>query len=179
VQQEIEDPIRPVLAAQGVEAVPKPARPGSPLIDGYRIEIKGLEIVYRMWDPETCLLVLVRRLDQVGGLRNPFAGLIWFVELVKANCPSVKRVAGKVDTSNYTADAGLDDDRLRGFYALFETYLAAVPLNPVFPSVWVCLELADYRPLRENLRRRREMGARTRLGGKAVPDAAPGPSPTG
>jgi type III secretion system regulator LcrR len=143
----------------GLEARPCMAldHPTSPILAGWRIEQLGAELVFRTLPPSSVLLVRYRRMASQGGLRNQFAAILWFVELLIDRQPTlgIERVVGTVDTRHFRADGGLDDQRLFRFYAHCGTRLIDADempgLSPIerrwhrlAGSRWACIDFVDY-----------------------------------
>jgi hypothetical protein len=93
-------------------------REGSPILAGHLIVLGRTEIVFRLLDPATLLLVRIRRLEAAPGLESPLQGIARFVSLLARSRDEtgVRRVVGIVATSPYRAMGGLDDERLAAFY---------------------------------------------------------------
>ena len=111
------DPIRDRLAAAGHEIEPRWLfdKPAMGIFSGYRLVVRRCEIIYRLEDPETVIIVLYRRLDGPRG-NNGFADLVWFLEFLKQGDFGVRRVMGKVDTFRYRKEGGISTRRLAEFY---------------------------------------------------------------
>lgn len=141
--------------------------PHSPFVEGYRITIEGAEIVFRVLDRETVVIVLYRRTAMHATLRTAFTGLIRFADRLRSRDLGVKRLVGVVDTSSYRPEGGLSDDRLERFYRLMGARRIspgevpgltplALPWYTARRTVWVALELDDFRPPRAYRRGREE-----------------------
>lgn len=132
--------------------------PHSPLMEGWRFEALGAELIWRLVPPDSVLLVRYRRLAGGYGLRNQFRAILWFVEFLaeRRNRLGVRRVVGTVDTSQFRAEGGLDDDRLFRFYAHCGTRLIDCDEMPGLSAIerrwyrlrgmrWACIDFDRYR----------------------------------
>jgi type III secretion system regulator LcrR len=148
------DPVRPALEAAGLVLTPRPLYEDHPagLLAGHAFAVLGLEIVYRLHDPRTVVISFLGRTGARTGLRNPLAGLDWFLDFLKDRPElGVLRVMGLVQTEAYRSAGGLGDGRLERYY----TRWLCAHRTRFDGNDFVCLDLADHRP------RRRRGGAPT------------------
>lgn len=159
-------------AGHAVEPVPALDRPGSPLPGGVRLFWHGTELVFRVMRSGEVVILLYRRGGAPGGLRNPFRAMVGFLAFLaeRREALGLVRVFGKVDTSPYASDGGLGDERLQRFYTDFlGASLVGCDAIEGFSALdrqvyrllgtrWVSLDLADFRPVAEVVRRREEAG---------------------
>jgi len=112
------DPIRDRLEALGYQPEPRWLfnKPAMGIFSGYRFMIRQCELIYRLEDPRTVIIVLYRRVNGTRG-GNGFADLVWFFEFLKWENFGVERVMGKVDTFLYRKEGGISTQRLGEFYA--------------------------------------------------------------
>lgn len=108
------------LAAAGLEPRLSPllGQPGSPLPAGHAVVLGRIEIVSRLLDPTTVLIVRVHRLEAAPGLGSPLQGIARFVAVLARTRgeTGLERVVGAVNTGLFRDAGGLDDDRLGAFY---------------------------------------------------------------
>jgi hypothetical protein len=118
----------------------------------------GLEIVWRVLEGGTLLLVLVRRTAPAVGLASGFLPLIRFVRFLARNRHGLRLacVVGMVDTFPYRSQGGLDDSRLQRFYVDVEGAEVVAPdavpgLSPLERSLqmqagtrWVRMDLERF-----------------------------------
>lgn len=93
--------------------------PGGGMYLGPHFPICHCELIYRLTDAQDLLLVLYRRLERTSSLRNPFADLIWFLQLATQPRFGLTRVLGHISTLSYRHDQGLSEERLVRFYQGF------------------------------------------------------------
>lgn len=115
------DPIRAALMDQGmiVRDHYLSDQLGGGLYLGPHFPIRRCELIYRLTDANDLLLVLYRRLERTISLRNPFADLIWFLQLATQPRFGLVRVLGHVSTLSHQHDQGLSEERLVRFYQRF------------------------------------------------------------
>jgi hypothetical protein len=108
------------LVAAGLAPRPAPLNDadGSPILAGHSVVLGRTEIVFRLFDPATVLLVRIQRVETAPGLDSPLQGIARFVALLAHGREEtgVRRVLGIVATGPYRALGGLDDERLAAFY---------------------------------------------------------------
>lgn len=126
------------LAQAGIEVTPYFWQQ-SEIQLGYRIEVEGLELVFRVEDCEI-IIVLLKRVHPNLGLSNPFAGLFLLAEHAVQLYPSDWVIRGNVDVLR---GSNMSSQRLAQFY------LKACGASHDELEDWYCLRLADYRPLKK------------------------------
>ena len=102
----------------GVSDYTIPGLPGDNYV-GPLLRMRTCELVYTISPESDLLLVLYRRFNRTLSLRNPFADLIWFLQLACQEQYGIRRVLGLVNTEPTEDGAGLSDERLARFYARF------------------------------------------------------------
>lgn len=133
------------LAAEGIVLEEERLFEHSALFAGYRFEIAQAEIVYRMHDPQTIIIIRYRthRHDRKN-LANPFRAMHWFLQFLCRSKLGIKRVMGLVDTTLYQEQGGLTTARLLHVYL---RHMGGRLID--FDGVrWVYLDLVDYHPPR-------------------------------
>ena len=116
-----DDPIRAALIEQGLavdDHYLSESEDGGIYL-GPHFRIRNCELIYRLTDADDLLLVLYRRLQQTHSLRNPFADLIWFLQLATEPRFGLARVLGYISTLSYRHENGLTEERLVRFYQRF------------------------------------------------------------
>ncbi|MCP3880304.1 MAG: hypothetical protein GY701_18220 [Sulfitobacter sp.] len=116
------DPIREALIDRGLDVQDHHLSrrlDGGGMYLGPQFRIRSCELVYRLTDADELLLVLYRRLESSGSLRNPFADLIWFLQLATQPRFGLARVLGYVSNFSYRHENGLSEERLVRFYQRF------------------------------------------------------------
>jgi hypothetical protein len=171
-----EGPVGRLLARQGATTsrVGALGKDDSPLLEGWRVERFGSELIYRVVSASDILIVRYRRLAGPGGLRNPFRCFEWFHALLRDHRieTGVTFSFGVIDTSLFRSDGGIDDATLARVYRdlmggrLIDT--AEVPglsalereLHRRARTRWVSQQLERYTTAREFrlLRRRQDKG---------------------
>ena len=118
----LQDPIRAALLEQGLTVnnhyLSGSAGNGDMYL-GPHFRIRSCELIYRLTDANDLLLVLYRRLEQSSSLRNPFADLIWFLQLATQAQYGLARVLGYISTFSHRHENGLSEARLVRFYQRF------------------------------------------------------------
>lgn len=145
-------------------------RSDSPILEGWRIERFGSELIYRTVSTSEILIIRYRRLVGAEGLRNPFRCFEWFHRLLRDHRQETGIIFGfgVIDTSRFRAEGGIDDATLTHIYRdlmgglIVDT--SRVPgLSPVERELhrrtgtrWVCQHFEHYTTAREyrTLRRR-------------------------
>jgi len=114
------DSIRMALEAHGLETKDHYLfdNPNSPYV-GPQFCIRTCEMIYSLAEPDLLLIVLYRRFEKSGSIKNPFADLLWFLELATRVEFGLRRVMGYINTFNYGDEGGLSDQRLTAFYQRF------------------------------------------------------------
>ena len=117
-----DDPIRAALVARGLSVQDHHlfdrTGPGGIYL-GPHFRIRSCELIYRLTNADDLLLVLYRRLERTPSLRNPFAELIWFLQLATEPRFRLVRVLGHVSTFSHQHENGLSEERLVRFYQRF------------------------------------------------------------
>ena len=129
------DPIRAALIGQGLTVhdhylSDQPDSAG--LYLGPQFQIRSCELIYRLTDAGDLLLVFYRRVEHTPSLRNPFADLIWFLQLASQPRFGLKRVLGYISTFGHRHENGLSEERLVRFYQRF------------FQADWVTYDQHDW-----------------------------------
>ena len=117
----IHDPLRDALRAHGccVTDHHLSDHPGSMYI-GPRFRIRHCEMIYRRPEPDLLLIVLYRRqAEKTGTLGNPFADLVWFLQMCTQPEFELNRIMGYISTYHYRHENGLSNLRLTRFYQRF------------------------------------------------------------
>ncbi|CAK0770664.1 conserved hypothetical protein [Gammaproteobacteria bacterium] len=110
------DPLADALQAMGIDLADHCLFDHPEWVLGPRFRLKTCELAYRRPQPDTLLVLRYRRLDVHRGLVNPFADLLWFLELATRSEFAIRHVMGYVSTWLFRQDGGPDDDRLAAFY---------------------------------------------------------------
>ncbi|MDW2329006.1 LcrR family type III secretion system chaperone [Vibrio sp. 1401] len=126
------------LAQAGIEVTPYFWQQ-SEIQLGYRIEVEGLELVFRVEDGEI-IIVLLKRVRPKLGLSNPFSCLFLLAEHAIPLFPSDWVIRGNVDVLR---GSNMSSQRLAQFY------LRACGASHDQQADWYFLRLADYRPLKK------------------------------
>ncbi len=152
MESPIPDPICAYLRAFGytLEARTLFNNPHSRIFVGYRFIIRCCEMIYRLKNPETVIIVLYRRIDGTKGTA-PFRDLIWFLDLIFHGGFGIQRAMGLVDTYRYRHDQGISSERLMRFYR----DCMGGQLMEHDGSLWVYQDVAQYRTPRQYRRARR------------------------
>jgi hypothetical protein len=177
----LDEPIRGALEAQGIPTEDSRLfdQPDSMYV-GPRFRICTCEMVFSIPEPGLMLLNLFRRLaPPTGALNHPFADLLWFLLLVTEPRFGLHRIMGYVDTSEYAAEGGLNDHRLRLFYErFFQARQTRYDRSTWFyrdvdPSLRALLERSAHKATRISRRDGRVVGVRR----TRVPDRATNTGP--
>ena len=145
--EERKDAVYHRLVAEGLNPERRGAlgRADSPILEGYAFVRDGYEMVYRVEQEKTLIIVSYRRKDDGRNLANPFACMLWLFDLVTKNDLGVRYVAGKVDTLIEPIERGLSRERLTRFYT---RHLGAKIVEVTQDGVtekWIIGETATYR----------------------------------
>ncbi|EKO4254211.1 LcrR family type III secretion system chaperone VcrR [Vibrio parahaemolyticus] len=106
---------------------------------GYRMEVDGMELVFRVEEGEI-IIVLLKRVSPNLGLSNPFSCLFLLAEHAISLFPSDWVIRGNVDVLR---GSNMSSQRLAQFY------LRACGASHDQQADWYFLRLADYRPLKK------------------------------
>lgn len=113
------------------------------MILGYVVEHEGLEIVYRVDEdePETVILVSIRRLREKKGLENTFEPILWLGHLMLRSDYPFKRVKGLIrELRDVTLPNGKRlsvEKMIQAHKRLFDAYLLEVD----YGEEWLCHDL--------------------------------------
>jgi hypothetical protein len=136
------DCVYAALTAEGIILAEERLFEHSALFAGYRFEIAQAEIVYRMHDPQTVVIIRYRtHPHDRKNLANPFRGMHWFLQFLCRSELGVKRVMGLVDTTLYQEQGGLTAERLLHVYQ----HHMGGRLIDFDGARWVYQDLVDYR----------------------------------
>jgi type III secretion system regulator LcrR len=116
-----DDPIRAALIEHGlrIEDHYLENQHGGGMYLGPHFRIRSCEMIYSLEEPGDLLIVLYRGLQQPVSIKNPFADLIWFLQLATQPQYGVQRVLGYISTFSYRHENGLSEERLVRFYQRF------------------------------------------------------------
>lgn len=145
-EQRLLDPVEQELKAQGIvmEASWLFDLPNLGIRNGTKIIVRSTEIVYRVLDDKTVLVVLYRKeLTMRQSLCFSFSALFWFLRFLVNHVPSIQVVTGLVDVYPYASDCGITSKRLSEFYQ--RCGAEEVQIDGL---QWVRLELDRFVPLR-------------------------------
>lgn len=104
---------------------------------GLRFQVGTSEIVYRLVDAQTLVVVLFRRIRPAPGLMSPFKDIVWFAEYVIRLDLGIKYALGRIKPP-MNAQGGLPAPRIAAFY---KKYLGAETLGWHDHVEWVVLDL--------------------------------------
>lgn len=110
------DPLADALRALGIDLIDYCLFDNPEWVLGPRFRLKTCELAYRLAEPDTLLVLLYRRMGTHRGLVNPFADLLWFLELATRPELAIHHVMGHVATWRFRQDGGPNDQRLTDFY---------------------------------------------------------------
>jgi type III secretion system regulator LcrR len=126
-------------------------------IHSYRISEKGpvlgmyiitgnSKIAFRMEDDDTLVVVLYQRVGPRQGLGNPFKDIICFLEFLRCDDLFIQRVRALIKPSYRKRPEDLSMERMKRFCM---KYLGGRPVPGEWGDDWLCLDLKDYKPMRE------------------------------
>jgi type III secretion system regulator LcrR len=118
---------------------------GTSLILGGSFCTKCSEIVYRVEQDDTVIIVVYRRTAPRQGLASPFADIIWFIELLTDESLGIRRVKAMIRQLFKDVKDGLSARRMKQFYI---EYLGGRTLDWEDGDEWLYLDLKNYEPVR-------------------------------
>lgn len=115
--------------------------------DGNHFVTHGTELIYRIDDDnETVMLPLYRRLHGRSTPRNSFAGIDWFANFLIQHQLGIKRLTGVIRAIDPGEMSYMTTARIaRAYQRLFGARCVGRRLGEDV----LCLELEDYRPIRD------------------------------
>jgi hypothetical protein len=104
-----------------------------------------------MEEDDTLTVVLYQRIGPRKGLGNPFRDIIRFLEFLRQEDLGVKKVRALIKPSLRRREEDLSLERMKRFCM---DYLGGRPVPGDWGDEWLCLDLKDYKAMREHRRKR-------------------------
>ena len=131
-----QDPVTCLLNAKGI-TVRNHYLSGTTIVTGGAVRLNACELVYRMDDNETVIIVFYCRLNPAVGLKNSFRDLISFCALIAEELPAVRFITGKAEPLASRDSGAISKERLLAMYRRH--------IGTSLRDDWLYFELDDYR----------------------------------